>query len=59
MVRIQLKHPVVICNRLIDSALLLVGAASNVVGPCIVWAQLHQVVAVSYRIVKHAFFQVR
>ena len=59
MVRIQLKYSVVVCYRLINPSLLLVGAPSNVVGSCIIWAKLHQVVAIGYSLIKHSFFEIR
>ena len=59
MVRIQLKYSVVVRYWLINPSLLLVGAPSNVVCSCIIWAKLHQVVAIGYSLIKHSFFEIR
>ena len=58
VIRVQLKHTIVVSYRFINPTLLLVGAPTNVVGPSILRVQLHQVVTVLDSFLEHALLEV-
>ena len=46
VVRVQLQHAIVVCNRLINSTLFFVGAPTHVVCATVLRVELHQIIAV-------------